>query len=57
MIGKLFAMILQFFGLGSASKILSKFLPVKVVLKWALNLIMLFFPMLAPLVGIGSLMI
>lgn len=47
---KIATILLNFMGLGSISSVISTYLPVKMILKWALNFSMLFFPVLAPFI-------
>lgn len=54
---KLLGVVLRFMGLGSINSMISTFLPIKMVLKWALNFLMIFFPALAPLIGLSKLVI
>jgi hypothetical protein len=54
---KFIGAILRFMGLGSMTKVVGKFLPVKIVLSWILNFLMVFFPALAPLIGLSKLII
>lgn len=51
------AALLKFVGLGSLNSIISTVFPVKIVLKWVLNFLMIFFPALAPLIGLSKLVI
>lgn len=48
---------LKFMGLGSLNSIISTVIPLKMILKWALNFLMVFFPALAPLIGLSKLVI
>ena len=54
---KFLAALLRYIGISSGKSILFKFMPIKTILQWLLNFLMLFFPALAPLIGISKLMI
>lgn len=54
---KFLSIILRFMGLGSAGSLVTKFFPFKIALQWILNFLMVFFPALAPLIGLGKLVI
>jgi hypothetical protein len=57
LIGKIFTVFLTFMGFGSVKSIVWKLLPGKMVIQSLITLIMLFFPALAPIIGIGKMMI
>ena len=53
--GKIACLLLGFFGIEtSATGLFFKFLPTKAILQWLVSFLALFFPMLAPLLTIGS---
>ena len=54
---KFFMMILRFLGLGSGQSIIMKFVPLKFVVQWVLNIVMIVCPALAPFIGVGKMLI
>lgn len=56
-LSKFVGLLLNFLGLGSINSMISTFIPFKMILKWVLNFVMLFFPALAPLIGLSKLVI
>jgi len=55
--GKFLTLILRFMGFGSVGSIVSKVIPIKMIINWLLGFLMVCFPMLAPVIGIGKMMI
>jgi len=55
--GKLLTLILRFMGLGSVGSIVSKVIPLKMIINCFLGFLMVCFPMLAPLIGLGKMII
>jgi hypothetical protein len=49
--------LLNSIGLGSVNGVVSKFLPIRTIISWILNFLMVFFPPLAPLIGLTKLVI
>ena len=50
-------MLLRWVGISSGKSILTKFLPIKQIIQWVFNFLMLFFPTLAPIFGFGKMLI
>ena len=49
--------ILTSIGLSTGKGILMKFIPLRAILQWVLNFLMVFFPALAPFIGISKMML
>ena len=54
---KFLAALLRYVGISTGKSIFFKFMPIRTILQWVLNFLMLFFPALAPLIGISKMMI
>ena len=48
--------ILRFMGFSAGQSILTKLLPIRLILQWILNFLMVFFPALTPVIGIGKML-
>ena len=57
MVINFFMMLLRWVGISSGKSILTKFLPIKQIIQWVFNFLMLFFPTLAPIFGFGKMLI
>ena len=57
LIGRFFMMILRFLGLSSGQSIIMRFVPLKMVVQWILNIVMIVCPALAPFIGVGKMLI
>jgi hypothetical protein len=55
--GKLISIILGFMGFGGTSNMIWKLIPTKMVMQWLVTIVTVFFPALAPLIGIGKLIL
>lgn len=56
-LSKVIAILLKMVGLGSINGIVSKFIPLKMIINWVLSALVIFFPMLAPFIGLSKLVI
>ena len=54
---KFLGYLLRYIGISTGKSMFYKFLPLRAVIQWILNFMMLFFPALAPFIGIGKMMI
>ena len=54
LLGKVFGYLLGAMGLGSISDILMTFMPMKAVITWMLTILTMFFPWMAPIIGMGK---
>jgi hypothetical protein len=51
------SLILAFMGFGGTTNILWKLIPTKIIMQWAVTIVTVFFPALAPIIGIGKLIL
>jgi hypothetical protein len=56
-LGKIMSMVLAFMGFGGTTNILWKLIPTKMIMQWVVTIVTVFFPALAPLIGIGKLIL
>ena len=49
--------ILKTFGISYGKNLFTKLIPIKNILSWLLGLLVLFFPALAPIIGIGKVLL